>query len=72
MYCPNHPEVKLRKARLDVYWCDKCKKAWLIHKMLTYNSFEDAGKVSDWEQLRMDFLSPLGTSEITTKSDKDE
>lgn len=36
----------LRKARLDVYWCDDCETAWLIH-ILNYESFEDAARVAD-------------------------
>ena len=48
----------LVKARLDVYWCDVCNTAWLIHK-LSYKSLEKASEICDDEALRQSFLAPL-------------
>jgi len=48
----------LVKARLDVYWCEECKRAWLIHK-LSYKSYEEASTLRDDEALRQSFLGPL-------------
>jgi len=59
MDCPKHPGTKLRKARLDVYWCRECRRAWLIHKLSSYKSFEEAAKTNYEEQLEADFLEPL-------------
>lgn len=48
MYCPEcHISMKVKKARLDVYWCENCQTSWLIHK-LSYNSFEEASKTPDY------------------------
>lgn len=33
MNCPRHPDIKLKKIRLDVYGCKAYKKAWLIHRL---------------------------------------
>ena len=57
MYCPKCKDFMIR-ARLDVYWCLTCKRAWLLHK-LKYKTFEEASEVNDGEQLRQDFLEPL-------------
>ena len=58
MKCPKC-NVWLKKARLDVYWCPECEKAWLIHRLSTYKSFEEASKTNHEEQLEADFLEPL-------------
>jgi len=43
MKCPRcGSEVK--KARLDVYWCEKCKAAYLIHR-LHYKSYIEASAI---------------------------
>ena len=51
MYCPKHPMVKMRKARLDVYWCDVCECAWLIKFLSSYWSFEEAARRDRWDNL---------------------
>ena len=43
MKCPKC-SAKAHKARLDIYWCRDCNKAWLIHA-LKYRSFEEASQV---------------------------
>ena len=34
----------LNRARLDVYWCGHCEKAWLL-KPLRYKTYEEAACV---------------------------
>jgi len=58
MKCPKC-NVWLKKVRLDVYWCEECECAWLIHKLSTYKTFEEASKTNYEEQLEADFLEPL-------------
>ena len=38
----------LVKARLDIYWCDICKRAYIIRELKSYKTFEEASKT--WEQ----------------------
>lgn len=45
VYCPRHPTIKLKRAALDLYWCDLCERAWLIKPLTTYRSYEEATKV---------------------------
>lgn len=44
MHCPICGYTTV-KARLDVYWCEKCERSWLIHQ-LKYESFEEASLVA--------------------------
>lgn len=48
-YCPGCGE-KLKRARLDVYWCSACSNSWLL-KNLGYESLEEAQAVSTGEEL---------------------
>jgi hypothetical protein len=60
MRCPGCNAVtKLRKARLDVYWCPICEGTWLIHKLSRYKTFEEASETNYETQLKKDFLEPL-------------
>ena len=61
MYCPKC-NVWLKKARLDVYWCDSCSTAWLIHK-LSYKTFEEASERINKEEMAKTFLKPLMDAE---------
>jgi len=38
MNCPKHNEVELEKMYVDVYWCEECQRAWLIHKLSSYKT----------------------------------
>lgn len=31
MNCPKHPEIELKKLRLDSYGCPSCGFVWFIH-----------------------------------------
>lgn len=49
MNCPKH-KVRMKKARLDVYWCDECDHAWLIHKLTSYDTIEEASKIVSFQR----------------------
>ena len=57
MHCPICGYTTV-KARLDVYWCEKCERSWLIHQ-LKYKSFEEASETNYEAQLKKDFLEPI-------------
>jgi len=40
MICPKCG-FKVKKARLDVYWCENCNKAILIKFLSTYKTIEE-------------------------------
>ena len=71
MYCPKC-QSPVKKARLDVYWCEECNTSWLIHK-LSYKSLEEASGRVDKEAMAKTFLKPLMDAEslvLPLKSDK--
>ena len=53
----------LKKARLDVYWCPTCEKAWLIHK-LSYKTLEEASRGVDKDAMAKTFLKPLMDTDV--------
>jgi len=63
MKCPKC-NAQLKKARLDVYWCEGCRCAWLIHRLSTYKTFEEAGERVDKEAVAKTFLKPLMDAEL--------
>ena len=58
MKCPLCEYPYLKKARLDVYWCNRCKKAWLIHKLSSYKTFEEASELYDEAKATATFAVP--------------
>jgi len=71
MLCPKH-KIWLKKARLDVYWCDECQGAWLIHKLSTYKTFEEASKTDIDKILRRSFLTmPILPIEFPPATEED-
>ena len=59
MKCPLCEYPYLKKARLDVYLCYRCKVAWLIHKLSSYKTFEEASKLSDDEYMKHTHLQNI-------------
>jgi len=51
MNCPTC-KGKIKKARLDVYWCSVCKQSWLLHK-LNHKTLKDAAKLFDEKKFRL-------------------
>ena len=55
MNCPKHG-VKVRKAKLDTYWCDECDHAWLIHKLSSYKTLEEASHIPTRNEIYDSFM----------------